>query len=46
MTMEYLNCSGLEAFTALATLARETARSPSDVAIDVVERRVRFDQHR
>ena len=46
MTMEHLNCSGTEAYTALLTRARETGRSPLIVAADVVERRFRFDQDR
>ena len=46
MTMEYLDCSGQEAFAALIARAGETGRSPMDVAADVVERRFRFGQHR
>ena len=46
MTMEYLNCAGLEAFTALIALARETEQALWDVAADLVERRFRFGQYR
>jgi len=42
MTMEYLDCSGLEAFEALVTRAEASGQTVSDLAGDVVERRFRF----
>jgi len=42
MAMEYLNCSGLEAFEMPITLAKGTGQTVSDLSSDVVERRVRL----
>ena len=44
MTMEHLNCSGTEAYTALIARASETGRAAVDMAADVVERRFRLDR--
>ena len=42
MTMEYLNCSGMEALVAIAVRAHETGQALPNVAGDLVERRFRF----
>ena len=42
MTMEYLDCSGLEAFETLIRQAKATGQNVSDLSSDVVERRFRF----
>jgi len=41
MAMEDLNCSGLEAFETLVTLAKATGQSVADLSRDIVERRAR-----
>jgi len=42
MTMEYLDCSERDALLALLE-AREAPQTLTDVAVEVVERRLRFD---
>ena len=42
MTMEYLNCSGMEAFVEITGRANETGQDLLNVAADLVERRFRF----
>jgi hypothetical protein len=42
MTMEYLNCSGMDALVAIAVRAHETGQALPNVATDLVERRFRF----
>lgn len=42
MAMEYLNCSGLESLETLVVLAKATGQTVSELASDIVERRVRL----
>jgi len=42
MTMEYLNCAPAEAYEALVAEAAATRLDVRSIALDVVERRLRF----